>query len=181
MPSGPGAGQGSRGGLQTLVPVPAAVALDGSSCSGNRALVSSGSEELWADTPPPPGPLGALREGLRALLMALLHCAQIHKGYLDDPRNTDNAWVETVAVSVHFDSQNDVEMKRLNSVRPLTSAAPLPALGGHGSQISRPTSPSAGVHFSSCVQWRKNRGVNTGSLPPGPQKERAGGWGLKCC
>lgn len=48
---------------------------------------------------------------------ATLHCAQIHKGYLDDPRNTDNAWVETVAVSIHFDSQNDVQMKRLNSVR----------------------------------------------------------------
>uniref|UniRef100_A0A8D0F033 Transient receptor potential cation channel subfamily M member 2 n=1 Tax=Strix occidentalis caurina TaxID=311401 RepID=A0A8D0F033_STROC len=40
---------------------------------------------------------------------------EIHKGYLDDPRNTDNAWVETVAVSVHFDNQNNVEMKRLNS------------------------------------------------------------------
>uniref|UniRef100_A0A8B9VTT1 Transient receptor potential cation channel subfamily M member 2 n=1 Tax=Anas zonorhyncha TaxID=75864 RepID=A0A8B9VTT1_9AVES len=40
---------------------------------------------------------------------------EIHKGYLDDPRNTDNAWVETVAVSIHFDSQNDVQMKRLNS------------------------------------------------------------------
>ncbi|KAM6064667.1 transient receptor potential cation channel subfamily M member 2 isoform 2-T3 [Theristicus caerulescens] len=39
---------------------------------------------------------------------------EIHKGYLDDPRNTDNAWVETVAVSVHFDN-HDVEMKRLNS------------------------------------------------------------------
>ncbi|KAM7106682.1 transient receptor potential cation channel subfamily M member 2 isoform 6-T6 [Ciconia maguari] len=40
---------------------------------------------------------------------------EIHKGYLDDPRNTDNAWVETVAISVHFNNQNDVEMKRLNS------------------------------------------------------------------
>ncbi|XP_025933162.1 transient receptor potential cation channel subfamily M member 2 isoform X2 [Apteryx rowi] len=40
---------------------------------------------------------------------------EIHKGYLDDPRNTDNAWVETVAISVHFDDHNDVEMKRMNS------------------------------------------------------------------
>ncbi|XP_066050169.1 transient receptor potential cation channel subfamily M member 2 isoform X5 [Chamaea fasciata] len=40
---------------------------------------------------------------------------EVHRGYLDDPRNTDNAWVETVAISVHFDTQNDVEMKRLNS------------------------------------------------------------------
>uniref|UniRef100_A0A8C4KNU9 Nudix hydrolase domain-containing protein n=1 Tax=Dromaius novaehollandiae TaxID=8790 RepID=A0A8C4KNU9_DRONO len=47
----------------------------------------------------------------------LKHGTEIHKGYLDDPRNTDNAWVETVAISVHFDDQNDVEMKRMNSVR----------------------------------------------------------------
>uniref|UniRef100_A0A8C9N2X4 Transient receptor potential cation channel subfamily M member 2 n=1 Tax=Serinus canaria TaxID=9135 RepID=A0A8C9N2X4_SERCA len=40
---------------------------------------------------------------------------EVHRGYLDDPRNTDNAWVETVAISVHFDTSNDVEMKRLNS------------------------------------------------------------------
>lgn len=64
----------------------------------------------------PQGPQGALREVMRALLVWHLH-AQVHKGYLDDPRNTDNAWVETVAISVHFDTQNDVEMKRLNSVR----------------------------------------------------------------
>ncbi|XP_026523525.1 transient receptor potential cation channel subfamily M member 2 [Notechis scutatus] len=40
---------------------------------------------------------------------------EIYKGYVDDPRNTDNAWIETVAISVHFEDQNDVEMKRLNS------------------------------------------------------------------
>uniref|UniRef100_A0A670ZX03 Transient receptor potential cation channel subfamily M member 2 n=1 Tax=Pseudonaja textilis TaxID=8673 RepID=A0A670ZX03_PSETE len=40
---------------------------------------------------------------------------EIYKGYIDDPRNTDNAWIETVAISVHFEDQNDVEMKRLNS------------------------------------------------------------------
>jgi hypothetical protein len=36
---------------------------------------------------------------------------------MDDPRNTDNAWIETVAISIHFPDQNDVELKRLNSVR----------------------------------------------------------------
>lgn len=35
---------------------------------------------------------------------------------MDDPRNTDNAWIETVAISVHFEEHNDVEMKRMNSV-----------------------------------------------------------------
>uniref|UniRef100_A0A8D2MFC3 Transient receptor potential cation channel subfamily M member 2 n=1 Tax=Zonotrichia albicollis TaxID=44394 RepID=A0A8D2MFC3_ZONAL len=62
----------------------------------------------------PTQPQGALREVLRALLRCHPH-AQVHKGYLDDPRNTDNAWVETVAISVHFDTQHDLEMKRLNS------------------------------------------------------------------
>ncbi|XP_046507714.1 transient receptor potential cation channel subfamily M member 2-like [Equus quagga] len=40
---------------------------------------------------------------------------EVYKGYVDDPRNTDNAWIETVAVSIHFSDQSDVELKRLNS------------------------------------------------------------------
>uniref|UniRef100_A0A8C6DTH7 Transient receptor potential cation channel subfamily M member 2 n=1 Tax=Moschus moschiferus TaxID=68415 RepID=A0A8C6DTH7_MOSMO len=40
---------------------------------------------------------------------------EVYKGYMDDPRNTDNAWIETVAVSIHFSDQSDVELKRLNS------------------------------------------------------------------
>ena len=28
-------------------------------------------------------------------------CAQVYSGYVDDPRNTDNAWMETVAVNFH--------------------------------------------------------------------------------
>ncbi|XP_023571875.1 transient receptor potential cation channel subfamily M member 2 isoform X3 [Octodon degus] len=40
---------------------------------------------------------------------------EVYKGYVDDPRNTDNAWIETVAISIHFPDQNDVELKRLNS------------------------------------------------------------------
>ncbi|EGV98052.1 Transient receptor potential cation channel subfamily M member 2 [Cricetulus griseus] len=38
---------------------------------------------------------------------------EVYKGYVDDPRNTDNAWIETVVVSIHFQGQNDVELKRL--------------------------------------------------------------------
>nr|XP_023414940.1 transient receptor potential cation channel subfamily M member 2 [Loxodonta africana] len=40
---------------------------------------------------------------------------QVYKGYVDDPRNTDNAWIETVAISIHFEDQNDVDLKQLNS------------------------------------------------------------------
>lgn len=29
---------------------------------------------------------------------------QVYKGYVDDPRNTDNAWMETVAVNFHDES-----------------------------------------------------------------------------
>uniref|UniRef100_A0A3B4UVT5 ADP-ribose pyrophosphatase, mitochondrial n=2 Tax=Seriola dumerili TaxID=41447 RepID=A0A3B4UVT5_SERDU len=33
---------------------------------------------------------------------------QVYKGYVDDPRNTDNAWMETVAVNFHDDSGDSV-------------------------------------------------------------------------
>lgn len=32
----------------------------------------------------------------------------IYKGYVDDPRNTDNAWIETVAVNFHDDNGTSV-------------------------------------------------------------------------
>ncbi|KAG7249653.1 hypothetical protein CRUP_008925 [Coryphaenoides rupestris] len=33
---------------------------------------------------------------------------QVYKGYVDDPRNTDNAWMETVAVNFHDETGNSV-------------------------------------------------------------------------
>ncbi|XP_034396034.1 ADP-ribose pyrophosphatase, mitochondrial isoform X2 [Cyclopterus lumpus] len=33
---------------------------------------------------------------------------QVYKGYVDDPRNTDNSWMETVAVNFHDESGNSV-------------------------------------------------------------------------
>jgi len=33
---------------------------------------------------------------------------EIYRGYVDDPRNTDNAWMETVAVNFHDDSGTSV-------------------------------------------------------------------------
>lgn len=32
----------------------------------------------------------------------------IYKGYVDDPRNTDNAWMETVAVNFHDEDGKSV-------------------------------------------------------------------------
>ncbi|XP_075793428.1 transient receptor potential cation channel subfamily M member 2 isoform X2 [Pelodiscus sinensis] len=62
---------------------------------------------------------GKLRRVLRRELWPqfqtlLAHGTEVHRGYMDDPRNTDNAWVETVAVSLHFDDKNDPQLKRLN-------------------------------------------------------------------
>lgn len=33
---------------------------------------------------------------------------EIYSGYVDDPRNTDNAWMETVAYNFHDDTGNVV-------------------------------------------------------------------------
>lgn len=38
----------------------------------------------------------------------------MYKGYVDDPRNTDNAWMETVAVNFHDESgKNSVLIKHV--------------------------------------------------------------------
>lgn len=41
---------------------------------------------------------------------------QVYKGYVDDPRNTDNAWIETTALSLHFETQDDPLFLELNQV-----------------------------------------------------------------
>ncbi|EEC14441.1 nudt9 protein, putative, partial [Ixodes scapularis] len=38
----------------------------------------------------------------------LLSCIMVYKGYVDDPRNTDNAWMETVAYNFHDGAGNTV-------------------------------------------------------------------------
>ncbi|XP_045396755.1 transient receptor potential cation channel subfamily M member 2 isoform X2 [Lemur catta] len=80
--------------------------------------------ELWALPGGSPEPGETLPRKLKQILREeswpcfenlLKHSTEVYKGYMDDPRNTDNAWIETVAVSIHFQDQNDVELKRLNS------------------------------------------------------------------
>jgi len=44
----------------------------------------------------------------------LWFCRQVYKGYVDDPRNTDNAWIETIATNFHDDTGeilDDVQLK----------------------------------------------------------------------
>lgn len=93
--------------------------------------------------------------------------SQVYKGYVDDPRNTDNAWIETVAVSIHFQDQSDMELKRLNSVCGLGFR-----LGGTGAgDIGAPEGP-----------WGLQGGVS-GVPRPGAragQDQRRGLWSLSC-
>lgn len=40
---------------------------------------------------------------------------QIYAGYVDDPRNTDNAWMETVAFNFHDDNGDTVRHLQLKA------------------------------------------------------------------
>ncbi|XP_043916229.1 transient receptor potential cation channel subfamily M member 2-like [Protopterus annectens] len=33
---------------------------------------------------------------------------EVYKGYIDDGRNTDNAWIETTAINIHFDIDDEL-------------------------------------------------------------------------
>lgn len=41
-----------------------------------------------------------IKSSCTVLELYRLFC-QVYKGYVDDPRNTDNSWMETVAVNFH--------------------------------------------------------------------------------
>ncbi|KAF6024070.1 NUDT9 [Bugula neritina] len=43
------------------------------------------------------------------------HGTEVYRGYVDDPRNTDNSWIETVAHNFHDDSGNSVGAFTLNA------------------------------------------------------------------
>ena len=40
---------------------------------------------------------------------------QVYRGYVDDPRNTDNSWMETVAVNFHDETGSSVGRFNLNA------------------------------------------------------------------
>ena len=47
---------------------------------------------------------------------------QVYVGYVDDPRNTDNAWIETTALNFHDENGETLRSVELK-VQPLTTAA----------------------------------------------------------
>uniref|UniRef100_W5MUC8 Transient receptor potential cation channel, subfamily M, member 2 n=1 Tax=Lepisosteus oculatus TaxID=7918 RepID=W5MUC8_LEPOC len=44
---------------------------------------------------------------LQEKIESMLHCGiKVYQGYVDDCRNTDNAWVETTAINIHFNKSD---------------------------------------------------------------------------
>ena len=41
----------------------------------------------------------------------MANAEMVYKGYADDPRNTDNAWIETVAKHLHLNEEQEKEIK----------------------------------------------------------------------
>ncbi|XP_053568855.1 transient receptor potential cation channel subfamily M member 2 [Bombina bombina] len=85
--------------------------------------IKSTSSELWAL------PGGSLEPGetlplkirriLRPTFIEKFHqmlkrSSEVYKGYVDDPRNTDNAWIETTALSLHYNSLDDPDFQELH-------------------------------------------------------------------
>ncbi|XP_051786421.1 transient receptor potential cation channel subfamily M member 2-like [Erpetoichthys calabaricus] len=56
--------------------------------------------------------------------------SQVYKGYVDDTRNTDEAWIETTAINLHFEEDDEVlaELKKLVSVWPEVPPSDHPAV-----------------------------------------------------
>ena len=50
-----------------------------------------------------------------SILSIFLKILQIYEGYVDDPRNTDNAWMETVAYNFHDGAGDGVGRLRLHA------------------------------------------------------------------
>ena len=43
------------------------------------------------------------------------YVSQVYEGYVDDPRNTDNSWMETVALNFHDETGDSVGKFKLHA------------------------------------------------------------------
>lgn len=56
------------------------------------------------------------RKSIEKAIAELFRCGiEVYRGYVDDPRNTDNAWMETVAVNFHDNKGTSVGKVRLHA------------------------------------------------------------------
>ncbi|XP_041432693.1 transient receptor potential cation channel subfamily M member 2 isoform X2 [Xenopus laevis] len=85
-------------------------------------VIKSKPSEHWALPGGSMEPGEALPYKLRSILQCdfwltfqnmLENGVEVYKGYVDDPRNTDNAWIETTAISLHFDNLDDPHLHEL--------------------------------------------------------------------
>lgn len=52
----------------------------------------------------------------------LFFLSKVYKGYVDDPRNTDNAWIETTALNFHDETGATTSMITLDARDDATDA-----------------------------------------------------------
>lgn len=83
----------------------------------SRNLRKNFCEELLSS----PNATGEEQEIMSKRLEHLFSCGKVvYKGYVDDPRNTDNAWIETVCINFHDDTGrilNDIQLKSSDLAR----------------------------------------------------------------
>jgi hypothetical protein len=72
----------------------------GGGASGNASGMASGMASGGMGRKEQEDRLDMIRDRLE-LLGSLGHATSVYTGYVDDPRCTDNAWIETVAIHVH--------------------------------------------------------------------------------
>ncbi|XP_051566552.1 transient receptor potential cation channel subfamily M member 2 [Myxocyprinus asiaticus] len=89
-------------------------------------------EECWAlpgssvkpDDPLPQTLQRILGKNMYERIKSELEAAeQVYKGYVDDSKNTDNAWVETTVITVHFDKHGQL-MSDINRIVESTLSSP---------------------------------------------------------
>ena len=69
---------------------------------------------------------------------------QIYRGYVDDPRNTDNAWMETVVMHFHDECGEKVIYSQIVTSKPAQSGTKYFRLGGFHSWLEVMLWPSVG-------------------------------------
>ena len=72
---------------------------------------------------------------------------QVYKGYVDDPRNTDNAWMETVAVNFHDDTGEVFNQFRLQ-----VTSTPIPPIPHTHTRTHARTHARAHMHIHTSTQ-----------------------------
>lgn len=80
-----------------------------------------------------------------------------YEGYVDDPRNTDNAWVETSAFHVHLEDKDEIE-RVLSEIKPSEEVADAYTRVIDAVWLSDMYANHRDIILRSVAQWQKDSG-----------------------